>query len=553
MAPSTLIEMLDAGLAKAERGITMFSAAGETRVGYREVSQRIDQATAALSFLGVAPGDRIVLILPQGVELVTAFFACISAGAIPSILPPVSQKQDPQLYWRDIQILLERIKGKALITFPAYAVDAQQLLANGSTLVVTMPVLMAMDAPPLSRHVAKPRDIAFLQHSSGTTAVKKGVTITHAAAVAQLEAYAGSLSIRPDDCVVSWLPLYHDMGLIACLLLPVALGLDLVMIDTFEWLISPGLLFAAIEKHRGTLVWLPNFAFQHLTDIVSRERRYDLSSMRAFINCSEPCRADTMRAFAARFAGEGAGEGSVAVCYAMAETVLAVTQTPLGSAPKTFSARGVDFSIGSRIEPAGEKPSPQDFVSCGPPISGADVAIFSDTNAALGAGIVGQIAVRAPYLFEGYYALPQETAHVFHDGWYLTGDLGFMHDGELYVSGRLKDTLIIRGKNIMAHDVEAVISRVGGVKRGRVVAIGVFDEATGSDHLVVVAERSDAGPASKDLKAAVRREATRVMGIAVSRVYIAPAGWIVKSTSGKLNRKESFQKFTNPESRGLLE
>jgi acyl-CoA synthetase (AMP-forming)/AMP-acid ligase II len=539
--------------AGSARGVTMIGAGTETRLSYGELFARADRIAAGLLARGVGPGERVVIVLPQGLELVATFLACLAMGAIPSILPPVSPKQEPRLYWRDMDALLTRIQARLLVTFEAYAADAHALMPTAGDQVAMAADLAASEAAPAPAwHEPAPGDVAFLQHSSGTTAVKKGVMITHAAAVEQLRAYGACLELSPDDRVVSWLPLYHDMGLIACFLLPVLAGLDLVTHDTFEWVASPGLLLETVQASRASLAWLPNFAFQHLCDAVDPDRRFDLSSLRAVINCSETCRPATMQAFVDRFAPCGLDPAAVQTCYAMAETVFAVSQSRLGDPPRVLCVDRPDFAMGEPVTPCPPDQAARRLASCGPLLQGVECRVLDAAGGELGEGVVGQIAVRAPFLFTGYYRLPHETQAAFADGWCLTGDLGLMLDGELYVTGRLKDMLIIHGKNIMAHDVEAAVAGAAGVKPGRVVALGVFDPRLGSDNLVVVAELEDALLDPAAARAEVKRRVVQTLGLTVSRVRIAPPGWIVKSTSGKLNRKENLQKLADPALGGLL-
>lgn len=550
--PRTLVDHMRLSADDHRHGVTVISNGGEQRLSYPELFALSDRIAAGLSFRGVAAGDRIIIVLPQGFELMAAFLACIAIGAIPSILPPVSPKQDPRLYWRDMGVLLARIEARLLITFEAFVADADAFMPGARGHIAIASELVGAKTASAVWRKPEPEDVAFLQHSSGTTAVKKGVMITHAAAVGQLRSYGRSLALSENDKVVSWLPLYHDMGLIACFLLPVMLGLDLVLLDTLEWVVAPSLLLETFERHAGTLAWLPNFAFQHICDATREDRTFDLTSVRALINCSETCRPETMEGFTARFADCGLGPGAVQTCYAMAETVFAVSQSPLGAPPRSLYVAGRDFAIGEPLEICAPDQATRRLASCGAPIEDVEVHILDTAGAPLGPGVVGQIAVRAPFLFNGYYRLPDETATTLADGWVMTGDLGLVSDGEIYVTGRLKDMLIVHGKNIMAHDVEAAIGPVAGVKAGRAVALGVFDPRAASDNLVAIIECDGADVTPAEVKREVKRAVARTLGLTLSRVYVAPSGWIVKSTSGKLNRRENLEKFLDPDLGAML-
>lgn len=249
-------------------------------------------------------------------------------------------------------------------------------------------------------------DVAFIQHSSGTTGLKKGVQLSYGAVAAQISSYAEKLVLADSSCIASWLPLYHDMGLIACFILPLTLGVPVVSLDAFEWVTRPALLFEAIEEHRCTHVWLPNFAFHHLCRTVDPAHGYALGGVQAFIDCSEPCKAETFDLFVETFGSCGVTREQLQCCYAMAETVFAVTQTTLGQRVQEYQAG---------------KPSRR-VLSCGKIISGLDVKIVDRQDVALAPGEVGEIAVRGSFLFTGYFKNEDERLS---GGWYRTGDTGF--------------------------------------------------------------------------------------------------------------------------------
>lgn len=521
-------------------GVTFLSEAGAETVSYSDLFARARGIGQVVQGRNAAPGDIAVIMLPQGMDLITCFAGCICAGMIPSILPLPSAKQDANLYWRDIQDLLRRIDASVVITTSEHAAILEPLLRTGKTRTITDISLADVPVPTGEWILPEPQSVAFLQHSSGTTALKKGVAITHAAAVAQIRGYSQVLRLAPDDCIVSWLPLYHDMGLIACLLLPLMTGTRLVFMDPFEWVAEPHRLLEVVEQYRASLAWLPNFAFRHIESTFPQDLRFDLSSLRALVNCSEPCKQDVMESFQHRFVSDGLPECAIQICYAMAETVFAVTQTPLGRPIKTVSVRDALFTIGEKVEMDG---GTLNIVSCGPPLEGVELRILDAANKELGPGCLGQIAIRAPFLFDCYFRLPDLTQATFHDGWYLTGDLGFIHEGELFVTGRLKDVLIIHGKNLMAHDIELALNDIAGIKPGRCVALGVYDAESGSENIHIVAEWAEPLCDEKRIKADIRRKISSIFGVHAGKVHLVPPGWVIKSSSGKINRKENHNKL----------
>lgn len=364
--------------------------------------------------------------------------------------------------------------------------NATGLLQGGGT------TLSPVDVP----RGAKPGDalpqidtIALLQHSSGTTGLKKGVKLSYAAILRQLETYRSALALRPGDRFVSWLPLYHDMGLIACWITPAYFGVPVVHLDPFEWLARPEMLLMLIERYSGTHAWLPNFAFEHLARVAAPAAgSVRLESMRALIDCSEPCRAEKFDRFAVAFAASGVRPEMLQCCYAMAETVFAVTQTRLDTPVRRIFIRRQAVAAGQRVEVSaapGDGFSP--ILSTGKPIAGASVEVLNTDGARLPEGHVGEIAVRASFLFSGYNQELERTAARLRDGLYFTNDQGFLHEGELFILGRLDDVIIVNGKNVYAHDVEAVVASIPGVKAGRAVALGLYDDAVGSAALAAAA------------------------------------------------------------------
>jgi acyl-CoA synthetase (AMP-forming)/AMP-acid ligase II len=489
-----------------------FLAAGRERtITCREALAASSRWAALYRASGVARGEVVLVVLRHAPELYFAFLGAMLAGAVPSFMPPPSPKQDLELHRAQEKVLLQRIGPAAVVTDPANAAELAEI-APGLRILTPADAEGRSEVPPEVDITGD--DIALLQHSSGTTGLKKGVMLSYGAIEAQLARYGEALGLGPDDRVVSWLPLYHDMGLIACFLLPLCAGVPIVSLDAFEWTARPGLLFDAIGRFGGTHVWLPNFAFHHLIRSVAGAPGADLSGVKAFIDCSEPCRIETFEAFEAAFAPWGVRRDQLVVCYAMAESVFALTQTPAGEPVRWIEREG------RRIP------------SVGRPI--ADVALKV---------VDGEVWVSAPFLFFGYHKDPERTAEKLKDGWYRTGDLGLIEDGDLYLLGRTDDLVIVNGRNILAHDVEFLLNaEVPEIKGGRCLALGVFNEALGTSELVILAEAQG----DVDARALSRRVKSVVLtGFAVMprEVRIVAPGWLAKSTSGKLARAQNLKKY----------
>ena len=512
---------------------TFVSRGEEVLITFGELYRQSRAYAATYAALGIEPGDIVIVMLEHSPHLFASYLGAMLAGAIPSFMPFPSPKQRPDLFWADHRVLLARIEARLLVTYAPNDIAAREALGPA------LPVLIAGDgilaaggaASVLPGFARFADDTACLQHSSGTTALKKGVPLTHAAIAGHLDAYARAIDLQPSDRIVSWLPLYHDMGFVACFLTALLTGIPLVALDPFEWVLKPHILFDAIERHRGTLCWLPNFAFAHLANAVRPNRHWDLSSMRAYINCSEPCKPATFERFRLRFAADGVRAEQLAVCYAMAENVFGVTQTPIGREPVT------------RQLTEGDVPA-RALASCGRPLEGVAVEARSPAGTPLADGIVGEIFVRGPFLFRGYDRLPAETERKLHGEWYASGDLGFFSDGELYVTGRVDDMLIVNGRNYYAHEIEALIDSVDGLLPGRTIAIGIDDERSGGTVVVILAECRSGAPITRISQEANALVMNR-LGLSIHALVPLAPGSLVKTTSGKLSRSKNRQMYVD--------
>lgn len=490
-----------------------------------ELAGRMGAHVAAWHAAGVREGDVVFIILRHGADAMPAFLAAMWIGAVPSFLPFPNPRQDLALYREAHAAVLRRTGAKALMAEPDLAAEFLVLLGSQATAVLAPPAVGCTALLPPPAAIAE-EGAALLQHSSGTTGLKKGVVLSYRAILAQLDAYAPTLGFDPRSCVASWLPLYHDMGLIACFLLPSVSGIPIVALNPFEWVLKPQQLLEAIERFRATHVWMPNFAFAHLARGVPRNARYDLSSVAMLIGSSETNRGDTQDRFVARFSSQGLRAGTLQTSYGMAETVFAVSQSQRGVEPRR---------IGIHVENDCVFPGETELLSNGRPLAGMEVKVLRDGRMHGEERIVGELCVASPFNFSGYLgsAAPSDRFH-------RTGDIGFLDAGEVFVLGRIKDLIIVNGRNIYAHDVEAAVNDVPGIHPGRCVALGVASDRTGSEEVVVIAETSAPSP---DLVAAVNRAVLALFGMPCAAVELVPPGWLVKTTSGKVSREQNHQKY----------
>ena len=523
---------------------------------YRQFFEGAAGFALALEQAGVRPGEVVILILPHGEALLYAFWGAILHGAIPSIMPFLTEKLSPESYRRSLRALFEVTAPAAAITYTEFVSEVVQAIPDGSAVRAVLDAgnvqpCAAVEPERLGGLTREPGESVLLQHTSGTTGLQKGVALSHRAVFNQLDSYAASIQLDRKDVIVSWLPLYHDMGLIAGFILPVLRRIPLVLSSPFDWVRAPNSLLASVSKYRGSLTWLPNFAYNFCAQkIRSRDLEgLDLSSWRAVINCSEPMHWRSHQLFLERFRPYGLQSEALATCYAMAENVFAVTQGGIDSPVRVDNIEQSAFLAQGLARPCPPGLPEMKLLSAGTPIAGTLVRVLDDQRRELPERHLGEIAIRSDYLLNGYYNRPDLTASAFFDGWYLTGDLGYLAEGELYITGRKKDLIIVGGKNIYPQDLERLAGEVEGIHPGRVVAFGVFNEQIGTEEVVLVAEADELEPGGSRSEQAyaladqVRRHITRSSDIALRYVEIVERGWLLKTSSGKVARNANREKY----------
>jgi len=523
-------------------------------VTFAEFRHRALVEAGALREHGLMVGDRVVIIMPQGIPAMTTFVAAMMLGAVPAFLAYPNFKVEPSKYRSGLAGVTANLSAKAVVIDQDFPEEMLGCVSVGRDAKLLRAVGKDSGgekrAPDLRSESSKiqPGSLAFIQHSAGTTGLQKGVALTHAAVLRQLEYLAQSLKIdSATDRVYSWLPLYHDMGLIACFMLPMVCHVPLVTQSPLDWVMRPETLLQIISEYKCTLAWMPNFAFQFVPRRTPQSRwaEYDLSSLRLLINCSEPVRASSMAEFQMAFA---ISSSVLQSSYAMAENVFAVTLSDIDrpSGPARIWVDGQQFRSTHRIVPVAQgTPGALSFTSSGRLLPNQQVRIVSDSGAVLGNDFVGEIVIKSDCLFEGYYNRPDLTAQVLADGWYRTGDLGFYLQGDLYVVGRKKDLLIIGGENIYPQDVEEIIGGHPAIHDGRVIAMGVYNPDLGTEDIVVVAEveQEEALANTEELEREIRTRVVAGLGVAVRTIVLKPPKWIVKSTAGKAARSATREKL----------
>lgn len=539
--PETLVEALYRLPGGEERGFRFLGLDRKER--YYPYATMVAEAERRASFLaaaGLERGDRVALLLPENHEFVLTFLGAAVGGFVPVPMYPQATFKAVDAYLDILAHIVEASDAAALVCMESNREVVAEL--EGRPEMEGRRVLSAPEAfdgapPPFERARVDADDLCFLQFTSGSTSKPKGVMVTHANLVANATAFLGpqGLNRTPDDVGVSWLPLFHDMGLIGFVLGTLIVDLPVVLMQTAHFARMPRRWLELITEHRGTITYAPNFAYELVTKRVKDKdlERFDLSQLRVAGCGAEPIRAKTLEAFAARFGDAGFSPKAFLPSYGMAESCLAIT----------FHPRGTEMVV-DRVDPAAMRdglaqPADGDeaieVVSCGVPFPGHELRIVDEQGHDLGERQVGEILTRGPSVTPGYFRDEEATAEAIRDGWLHTGDLGYTAEGNLYVCGRLKDLIIINGANHYPQDLEWAVAELEGVRRGNVCAFSVVRD--GTEQLVMMAEANRAD--AERLRREIARTIYADFGLQVTDVVISPVGTLPKTSSGKHQRRKT--------------
>jgi acyl-CoA synthetase (AMP-forming)/AMP-acid ligase II len=508
----------------------------EQHRSYAKLYEQSKRIAAALQKRGLKRGDRVVLVLPTSFEFVLSLFAIQRLGAIPCPSYPPAALEKAEVGLQRIEHIARHCDASTCITTSKLLPLLGSLAKHVKGLHDIVAVEALLDEKgPAPKAVAHGSDPAFIQYTSGSTGHPKGVLLSQANLVANIHAAGQALRIGRRDVCCSWLPLYHDMGLIGGLLFAIYWRLPLALMAPTTFLLRPARWFWAIHKHRATLTASPNFGYALCIKRVRASDRQglDLSSMRCALNGAEPVNQHTVEQFLREFGPHGFKPEAMFPVYGLAESAVAVSFPRPGDKHKHVVVDRAALAAGWVEKP--KNGAAVTLVSVGRAIPGHEVQVVDAEGQATRYGEVGHVIVRGPSLMEGYFRDPLATQAVLQNGGLWTGDLGFFDkDGELYIAGRAKDLIIIRGKNYYAEDVEHVIERMPGVRGGGAVAFAVYDEEKATDLVIAVVEVRDTQAAGLPEK--ITEAVLQECGIQLDEVDLVPPGTIPKTSSGKRQR-----------------
>ena len=550
--PSTLVEAFAALPGAQERGFRFRALDGaEHAYSWSAVEREARRRGALLLDAGLHKGDRVALVIAEPQEFVLSFLGAVMAGIVPVPMYPRASFKARNAYVDTVSHIVSAAGARALFTLRTTKPVIDEVLERGSQLERVLIVEEffgggSAGTPNVSWPRIEPEDLCFLQFTSGSTSMPKGVMVTHENLVANTGAFLGpdGLDRRDSDFALTWLPLFHDMGLIGFVLGTILHDIPTMLLPTESFARRPTMWMQAMSDYGATITFAPNFAYS-LAVKRTRDKDLeglDLSKVRVAGCGAEPINPQVMRAFAECFGRVGLSANALMPAYGMAESTLAITFHPFDTPMRTDRVNAEALRLGQAL-PATSGEAALELVACGPPFPGHELRIVGEDGRVLPEREVGEIAVRGPSVTAGYYQNPEATVESYRQGWLHTGDLGYVHDGDVFVCGRIKDLIIIRGANFYPQDIEWAVAEVEGVRRDNVVAFSVMSD--GEEKLVVAAEANSAD--APELRKAIAAKVAETHGLTPGHVSIVRVGSLPKTSSGKVQRRRTKRLFEEGE------
>jgi 1-acyl-sn-glycerol-3-phosphate acyltransferase len=554
LSARTLIELLHWRIERHPERLHIALSDGdvtERTISFRELSTSARGVANGLIAAGLEPGDRAAIMLPTGAEFFQAFYGILYAGGIPVPMYPPARLSQLEDHLRRQVTILDNSGAKLLITVAEARRVAGLLTAGAKGFragITTVPDLLKADERALPPP-PKPEDIAFLQYTSGSTGDPKGVVLSHANLMANIRAMVQALDANSRDVVVSWLPLYHDMGLIGAWLGSLYAAAPALIMSPLAFLTRPVRWLRAIHRHKGTISVAPNFAFELCARRIDEAELegLDLSSLRFLGNGAEAVGADTLKRFIDRFRKYGFKPEALAPVYGLAECSVGLTFPPLGRAPLIDRIDREALARTAEAVPAkADDPNAIEVVACGRPLPGHEVRIVDDQGIELGERREGRLEFRGPSATSGYFRNETATRTLFDDGWLDSGDYAYIAGGDVYITGRRKDVIIRAGRNVHPEEIEQAVVGVSGVRRGCVAAFGVTDPRRGTEKLVVVAEtREERTEALAAIRTQIANTIAELFDGPPEDVVLVGPHRVPKTSSGKIRRTATRELYLN--------
>lgn len=520
----------------------------EEIITYGLLLQESLRVAYGLQSLGLKEGETVAIMQPTHPGFFYTFFGTLLAGGVPVPIYPPFRMHMLEAYAKTEARILSNAGVRILVTFEAAEILSRLL----KTFVPSLKHVTTVQALLQAQLLAQPfqathNHFAFVQYTSGSTSDPKGVLLTHSNLLANIRAYGKAIEVKPTDVAVSWLPLYHDMGLIGMWLGSLYYGVPLVLLTPFTFLNHPERWLWAFHYHRGTLSGAPNFAYELCVRKIDPAllEGLDLSSWRMAANGAEKIYPRTLEQFAEKFSRYGFKRTALLPVYGLAESTVGLAIPPVG---RGFIIDKVDrkaFEENRYAKPSIEK-NALEFVCCGPAIEGHEIRIVDEDNQVLSERHIGSLQFRGPSSMQGYYNNPTATGQVYHDGWIDSGDLAYQVNGEVYITGRRKDLIIKAGRNLYPAEIEELVGNVAGVRQGCVAVFGVTDGERATEELVVVAETREKNKERREqIAEAINGVISSTLDIVPDHIELVAPHVVPKTSSGKLQRSACKNMYLN--------
>jgi 1-acyl-sn-glycerol-3-phosphate acyltransferase len=527
---------------------------------YRELAEAARDAAQGMIDRDIASGDRVALMLPTGLDFFVAFFAILYAGAVPVPIYPPMRPSLLEEHLRRQAGILRNAGARILITVPEGRRVATLLKSQVESLTA-IETVSGLSPPPYppplageGREGARGRlpvtdatSTALIQYTSGSTGDPKGVVLSHANLLANIRALGHAIGATSADILVSWLPLYHDMGLIGAWLGCLYFAAPFYVMSPLSFVARPESWLWAIHRFRATLSVAPNFAFERCASKIDDAKLHglDLSSLRLIANGAEPISVPALRRFIERFGQYGFRPGAMAPVYGLAENSVALSLPPPGRIPiidrvdrELLTGQGIAVPAGA------DDPHPLEIVSCGQPLPGHEIRIVDELGLELGDRREGKLEFRGPSATSGYFRNEAKTRELLHGGWLDSGDRAYMADGEVYLTGRIKDIIIRAGRHIYPQEIEEAVGEIPDVRSSGVAVFGVTDSVSSTERIVVLAETAERDLTARAiLQSRAQQAVSDVAGIPPDEIVLVPPHSVPRTSSGKIRRSAAKELY----------